>query len=39
MKKYIWRPQVLINNLKQLGMTILVLLVMLAMCICPASMM
>lgn len=39
MKKYIWRPQVLIDNLKRLGTTILMIIAMIAMCTCPNWMM
>lgn len=39
MKKYIWRPQIMIDNLKDIGLSVLILLAMLAMCICPESMM
>ena len=37
MKRYIWTPQVLIDNLKKLGEELLILAMFLAMCICPTA--
>lgn len=37
MKRYIWTPQVLIDNLKKLGEGLLILALFLALSICPAA--
>ena len=37
MKRYIWTPQVLIDNLKKLGEGLLILAIFIAMGICPAA--
>lgn len=37
MKRYIWTPQVLIDNLKKLGEGLLVLALIFAMGICPTA--
>ena len=37
MKRYIWTPQVLIDNLKKLVAGLLILAIFLAMSICPAA--
>jgi hypothetical protein len=37
MKRYIWTPQVLIDNLKKLGEGLLILTLILALGICPAA--
>ena len=37
MKKYIWRPEIMINNLKELGKYILGILLILSLAICPTA--
>ena len=37
MKKYIWNPQVAVDNLKKLGQNILLIIIAILMCICPTA--
>lgn len=37
MKKYIWDPRVAVKNLKEIGENIVLIIVMMLLCTCPAT--
>lgn len=37
MKKYIWNPQVAVDNLKKLGQNVLLIIIVILMCTCPTA--
>ena len=37
MKKYIWDPQIMVDNLKTIGKYIAAILLMLSLTLCPAA--